>query len=228
VVAAGGRGDGEDEPDALAGGGEVDGGGGAAAGAAHRQARGEQQDEGDERGDDRRDGPRSRLEPRRAAALGNGPRLVASRERMSQARDGEGRRAAPAATDAVHPVRALGHVVVVRNGGPLDAKVQADKAKCDTTCVLILAGGVHRTIPDGATVLLAGMEIQNRLGLNVSDERRDGLTNRFGEQFRAYLVEMGVDPELLEIIKRKSAESRRTRLTPADWLRLKLVNGMKL
>ncbi len=57
----------------------------------------------------------------------------------------------------------------------------------------MLAGGVHRSVPQGTRVILSGMSIHNRLAPNVSDERRHGLTTLFGEQFRMYLRDMGVE-----------------------------------
>src|SRR4051812_21801857 len=74
-----------------------------------------------------------------------------------------------------------------RPGGPLDARMKVPDAPCDIACVLILAGGVHRTLPAGARMVLAGLVIRNRLAPNVSREERVGLTARFGELFRIYL-----------------------------------------
>jgi hypothetical protein len=79
-----------------------------------------------------------------------------------------------------------------RSGGPLDAQANVTDARCDLACVLMLAGGVHRSLPPGTRMVLSGMVIRNRLAPNVSDERREGLTARFGEQFRMYLRDMGV------------------------------------
>src|SRR6267154_4261051 len=39
-------------------------------------------------------------------------------------------------------------------------------------------------------------QIASRLGLNVSDEHREGLRVRFREQTKLYLTQMGVDPAL--------------------------------
>ena len=90
--------------------------------------------------------------------------------------------------------------------------------------MLILAGGVHRSLPADTKVVVAGMFIRNRLAPNVSDERREGLTSRFGEQFRMYLRDMGVEPELLDIIDKNAEQRRRTQLLAPDWTRLKIVN----
>ena len=81
-----------------------------------------------------------------------------------------------------------------RPGGPLDAKVTLTGRPCDLACVLMLAGGVHRSLPAGTRVILSGMSIRNRVAPNVSEERAQGLTARFGELFRLYLRDMGVEP----------------------------------
>jgi hypothetical protein len=115
-----------------------------------------------------------------------------------------------------------------RPGGPLDAKVAVLDARCETACVLMLAGGVHRSLPAGTQVVLSGMSIRNRLAPNVSDERREGLTARFGELFRIYLREMGVEPELLDIVDRNSESGRPTDLPPSEWARLRIVTVSSL
>jgi hypothetical protein len=115
-----------------------------------------------------------------------------------------------------------------RPGGPLDAKVTPPNAPCDLACVLTLAGGVHRSLPLGTKVILSGMSIHNRLAPNVSEERRQGLTTRFGELFRIYLRDMGVETELLDIVDRNSESQRQTELPPSEWLRLRIVNTPSL
>lgn len=110
-----------------------------------------------------------------------------------------------------------------RSGGPLEATLDAAKAPCDIACVLILAGGIHRILPAGTRVILTGMAIHNRLAPNVSDEHRESLTVIYGEQFRVYLREMGVDTELLDIVNRNSEQRHATEVPPSDWTRLHLV-----
>jgi hypothetical protein len=94
-----------------------------------------------------------------------------------------------------------------RPGGPLDATLNIKDAYCDIACVLILTG----------------MEIHNRLAPNVSEERREGLTALFGQRFRLYLRQMGVDAELLDMVDRNSGQNRATELSPSDWTRLHIV-----
>ena len=115
-----------------------------------------------------------------------------------------------------------------RPGGPLDARINLSDPRCDLACVLVLAGGVHRSLPPVTKVTLGGMFIHNRLAPNVSEERREGLTVRFGELFRIYLREMGVEPELLDIIDRNSESRRQTELPPSEWTRMRIVTAASL
>jgi len=115
-----------------------------------------------------------------------------------------------------------------RLGGPLEAKMNTGDLTCDLTCVLMLAGGVHRSLPAGVKVIVSGMFIRNRLAPNVNDEQRESLTARFGEQFRLYLRDMGVETELLDIIDRNPEPRRRIELPPSEWLRLRIVTAASL
>ena len=115
-----------------------------------------------------------------------------------------------------------------RPGGPLDAKLKVTDEPCDLACVLILAGGVHRTLPAGAKIMLSGMSIHNRLAPNVSKDERTGATARFDELFRIYLREMGVETELLDIAERTSDVRRRIELPPSEWSRLHIVTATSL
>jgi hypothetical protein len=112
-----------------------------------------------------------------------------------------------------------------RPGGPLDAKVNLTDQRCDLGCVLMLVGGVHRGLPPGTRMILSAMSIHNRLAPNVSDERREGLTTLFGEQFRMYLRDMGVEQELLDIVDKNSQAHRQTELPPSEWTRLRIVTA---
>jgi len=113
-----------------------------------------------------------------------------------------------------------------RPGGPLDARMNLSDTRCDLACVLMLAGGVHRSLPSGTRMILTGMVIRNRLAPNVSDERREGLTARFDELFRIYLRDMGVETELLDIVDRNSESRRQTELPPSEWARLHIVTAL--
>jgi len=115
-----------------------------------------------------------------------------------------------------------------RLGGPLDATIKRPDEPCDLTCVLILAGGVHRSLPAGTRVMLTGMSIHNRLAPNVSKDERGGATARFDELFRIYLRDMGVETELLDIVDKTSDVHRRIELPPAEWTRLRIVTETAL
>jgi len=110
-----------------------------------------------------------------------------------------------------------------RPGGPLDAGIGPPNTPCSLACVLILAGGVHRSLPASARVVLSGMFLRNRIAPNVPREARDTLPERFGEQFRKYLRDMGVETELLDMVDRLGESRRGIELTPAEWARLHIV-----
>jgi hypothetical protein len=110
-----------------------------------------------------------------------------------------------------------------RPGGPLEARLNVTDSRCDLACVLILAGGVHRSLPPDARVILSGMTIYNRLGLNVSEEQREGASIVYDKKIRLYLTEMGVGTELLDIVDRNSEQHHFTELPASDWGRLRII-----
>jgi hypothetical protein len=110
-----------------------------------------------------------------------------------------------------------------RGRGPLDGDIDGSFAECGLACVLILAGGVKRTLAAHATVVIGGMRIRNRLAPNVSPEHTYGLTARFSEQFRIYLKEMGVSPEVVDIMGASALADRPRRLSRDDWMRLRIA-----
>ncbi|HEY1472837.1 MAG TPA: hypothetical protein VGF53_01995 [Pseudolabrys sp.] len=115
-----------------------------------------------------------------------------------------------------------------RGGEPLVADINRSFADCDVVCVLILAGGVHRTLPSGARVVITPTHITNRLAPNVSQERQEGLKSQFGDQFRLYLTQMGVSPQVVDIIDHSTESGRATPLSRNDWLRLGIVTDLAL
>jgi hypothetical protein len=136
--------------------------------------------------------------------------------------------AGPTDVEACHGKTEAECFALKRPGGPLDAKVNAADPPCDLACVLILAGGVHRSLPAGTQVILTGMAIHNRLAPNVSRDEREGASTRFGELFRIYLRDMGVETELLDIVDRNSEARHQTELPPPEWTRLRLVTPLSL
>jgi hypothetical protein len=113
-------------------------------------------------------------------------------------------------------------IALKRSGVSLPAS-QSSISTCDLACVLILAGGVRRTLPEDTTVLIQGTQIANRLGLNVSDEHREGLHAHFREQIKLYFAQMGVDPALADTIDANYGTARNTQLSRADVVRLRIV-----
>jgi hypothetical protein len=115
-------------------------------------------------------------------------------------------------------------VALKRSGVALHASLSSI-GTCDLACVLILAGGVRRTLPEDTTVLIQSTQITNRLGLNVSEERREGLHARFREQIKIYFAQMGVDPALADTIDANYESARNTQLSRADVNRFRIVNA---
>jgi hypothetical protein len=112
-----------------------------------------------------------------------------------------------------------------RGGKSLDAGIDAAAVECDIVCLLILAGGVHRTLPAGAKVIIGPTHIRDRLAPNVSEERQKGLQAFYGDQYRLYLKQMGVATDVVGIIEQNAASGRATQILRADWLRLGIVTG---
>jgi hypothetical protein len=115
-------------------------------------------------------------------------------------------------------------VALKRSGASLHASLSSIKT-CDLACVLILAGGVRRTLPEDTTVVIHSSQVFSRLGLNVSDEHRQGIHARFREQSKIYFAQMGLDPALADIIEENYGIARSTQLSRADVTRLRIVTG---
>jgi hypothetical protein len=113
-----------------------------------------------------------------------------------------------------------------RSGQSLDARIDKSFVLCDVVCVLILAGGVHRTLPADAGVVIGPTHILNRLAPNVSEERQQGLQTRFSDQYRLYLTQMGMRTDVVDIIDQNSESGRATQLSRDAWQRLGLVTGL--
>ena len=136
--------------------------------------------------------------------------------------------AGPTDVDACHGKPEAECFALKRPGGPLDAKMNASDASCDLACVLMLAGGVHRSLPASTKVILSGMFIHNRLTPNVSKDEQVGASTRFGELFRVYLRDMGVETELLDIVDNNSEARRQIELPPSEWMRLRIVTALSM
>lgn len=114
-------------------------------------------------------------------------------------------------------------IALKRSGKSLDAAIDISAVECDLACVLILAGGVHRTLPADAKIIIGPSHVRDRLAPNVSEERQKGLPAFYGDQFRLYLTQMGVAADVAGIIEQNAASGRATQILPAGWLRLGIV-----
>jgi hypothetical protein len=112
-----------------------------------------------------------------------------------------------------------------RSGKSLDAGIDISDVKCNFACVLILAGGVHRTLPADAKVIIGSTRVRDRLAPNVSEERQKGLTAFYGDQFRLYLTQMGVATDVADILDHNAATGHATQILPAGWLRFGIVTA---
>src|SRR5580692_2301998 len=92
-------------------------------------------------------------------------------------------------------------IALKRSGKSLDATIDVSSVECDIVCVLILAGGVHRTLPANAKVIIGPTHIRDRLAPNVSEERQKGLQAFYGDQYRLYLKQMGVATDVVDMIE---------------------------
>ena len=110
-----------------------------------------------------------------------------------------------------------------RSGQPLDAKIDTTFVECDSACVVVLAGGVHRSLPPGAKVIIGPTRVYNRLAPNVSEEHQQGVRAFYGEQYRLYLTQMGLNTDIADIMDKNSATGHATMLLRAAWPRLGIV-----
>jgi hypothetical protein len=116
-------------------------------------------------------------------------------------------------------------IALKRSGKSLDAGIDISAVECDIVCLLILAGGVHRTLPADARVVIGATHIRDRLAPNVSEERQKGLQAFYGDQYRLYLKQMGVATDVVDMIEQNAASGHATQISGADWLRLGIVTG---
>ena len=115
-------------------------------------------------------------------------------------------------------------VALKRSGVSLPASLSSI-ATCDLACVLVLAGGVRRTLPEDTTVVIQSTGIRNRLGLNLSDDAREGLHGYYRDLYKRYFEQMGIDPTLADMIEANFETSRNTQLSRADIVRLRITAG---
>jgi tetratricopeptide (TPR) repeat protein len=113
-------------------------------------------------------------------------------------------------------------VALKRTGKPVQARLVASKV-CDVACLLGLAGGVRRTVPDSTTVVIGSMWVPNRIGVQAEEPFRDGRHTRFRDLIKLHLTQMGVDPQVADMMEDNYATARRIELSREDIARLRIV-----
>ena len=109
-----------------------------------------------------------------------------------------------------------------RAGDPVQAALVPSKV-CGVACVLGLAGGVRRMLPDATTVVIAGMTVGNWFGFHSAEPYREGGHVRTRELVKLHLTQMGVDPQLADMMEENYASTRRFELSRQDIARLRIV-----
>jgi hypothetical protein len=111
-----------------------------------------------------------------------------------------------------------------RSGKPVQARLVPNKV-CDIACLLGLAGGVRRTLPEATTVVIGGMMVGNRIGLEAVEPFRDGRRVQFRDLVKVHFTQMGVDPQVADMMEKHDAAPGRTELTRQDVARLRIVTA---
>jgi hypothetical protein len=114
-----------------------------------------------------------------------------------------------------------------REGTPLAGRIEP-AAECAFGCVLVLAGGVHRSILAGAKMSVSAICVGSRAGTKVPKEHREGVAARDYELIELYLAQMGIAGEVFDTIQRASRPARQIDIPRSDWWRLRLVTEQTL
>ena len=109
----------------------------------------------------------------------------------------------------------------------MSARIEPAK-QCDTACVLMLAGGIQRSISSGTRVSVGAICVGNRLGAKTPIEHREGVAARGYEQFELYFAQMGIHRDVIETIYRARSLARQIRIPERDWWRLRLATEAPL
>jgi hypothetical protein len=117
-----------------------------------------------------------------------------------------------------------GCMALKRAGKPLQATL-APSTACGIACVLSLAGGVRRTVPDSAGVAIEGMWVPNRIGLHAIPLFREGRHIRYRDLIKVHLTQMGVDPQVADMMEDNYDSLRTTELSREDLVRLRIVTA---
>jgi len=89
--------------------------------------------------------------------------------------------------------------------------------------VLGLAGGVRRTVPDATTVVIGSMFVPNRIGVQAEEPFRDGRHTRSRDLIKLHLTQMGVDPQVADMMEENYTSRRAVKLSREDIARLRIV-----
>jgi tetratricopeptide (TPR) repeat protein len=109
-----------------------------------------------------------------------------------------------------------------KSGKPVQAMLVPNDV-CDIACLLGLSGGVRRTLPETTTVVIGGMMVANRIGLQAVEPFRDGRHVQFRDLVKLHFTQMGVDPQVADMMEGHYASGAATELSRADIARLRIV-----
>src|SRR5204863_3359242 len=109
-------------------------------------------------------------------------------------------------------------------GKPVPARLVPNDV-CDIACLLGLSGGVRRTLPEATTVVIGGMMVANRIGLQAVEPFRDGRHVQFRDLVKLHFTQMGVDPQVADMMDGHYASGHATTLSRQDIARLRIVTA---
>jgi lipoprotein NlpI len=115
-------------------------------------------------------------------------------------------------------------IALKRSGKPVQGALIPSVA-CEIACVLSLAGGVRRTVPDITTVVIGGMWVGNRIGLEAEPVFREGRHVQYRDLIKVHLTQMGVDPRVADMMEEHYDSHGATRLSREDLARLRIVTA---
>jgi tetratricopeptide (TPR) repeat protein len=109
-----------------------------------------------------------------------------------------------------------------RTGKPVRASL-VPSGVCNIVCVLGLAGGVRRTLPISTTVVIGGIFVPNRIGLQAAEPFREGRHVKTRDLIKVHLTQMGVDPQIADMVDENSGVARAVELSREDVVRMRIV-----
>jgi len=118
--------------------------------------------------------------------------------------------------------RDAGCVALKQAGKPVQAALVPMRT-CNILCVLGIAGGTRRTVPETTRVVIGGMWMGNRLELRADAPFREGRHERDRNLIKIYLTQMGVDPQVADMMDENYDSSHATELSREDAVRLRII-----